>query len=262
MKLSIYQADAFTSELFGGNPAAVCPLDSWLPADLMQKIALENNLSETAFYVRKDDRFEIRWFTPAAEVDLCGHATLASAFILFNHEGYDNYEIIFSTLKSGNLKVTKSGDLLTLHFPKDHLEKVNPSPELLNAFNIPPSQVFKGKSKYMFVYQNEDEIRNIIPDLKAISSLAPGGIIITARGYEVDFVSRFFAPFLGVNEDPVTGSAHTALIPYWAQVTGKCELSAIQLSARKGFLTCRNKNDSVEMSGQCRLYLKGEIFIP
>jgi PhzF family phenazine biosynthesis protein len=262
MKLSIYQADAFTSELFGGNPAAVCPLESWLPADLMQKIAFENNLSETAFYVRKDDHFEIRWFTPVAEVDLCGHATLASAFILFNHEGYDHDEIIFSTLKSGDLKVSKNGDRIALHFPKDHPEKVNPSPELLNAFNIRPSQVFKGKSKYMFVYQNEEDIRKIIPDLNAISSLAQGGIIVTAPGNDVDFVSRFFAPFLGVNEDPVTGSAHTALIPYWAQVTGKDELSAIQLSARKGFLLCSNHRDSVEMSGQCRLYLKGEIFIP
>lgn len=262
MKLPLYQADAFTSELFGGNPAAVCPLQSWLPEELMQKIALENNLSETAFYVRKNDVFEIRWFTPAAEVDLCGHATLASAFILFNQEGYDNDEIIFSTLKSGNLRVTKNGDFLTLHFPKDHLEKVNPSSGLLSAFNIRPSQVFKGKSKYMFVYENEDDIRSILPDLKAISSLAPGGIIITAPGNEVDFVSRFFAPFLGVDEDPVTGSAHTALIPYWAHITGKDELSAIQLSARKGFLKCRNKNDGVEMSGQCRLYLKGKIFIP
>jgi len=261
MKLSIYQADAFTSELFGGNPAAICPLESWLPDELMQKIALENNLSETAFYIKKNDQFEIRWFTPAAEVDLCGHATLATAFILFNYEGYDKNEIIFSTLKSGNLKVTKNGDLLTLDFPKDHLEKIDLSPEFLNAFNFQPSEAFKGKSKYMLVYKNEDEIKNIIPDFKAIAELVRGGVIITAPGKNVDFVSRFFAPYLGVNEDPVTGSAHTALIPYWAQITGKDELSAIQLSARKGYLTCRNQKDRVEISGECRLYLKGEIFI-
>lgn len=261
MKLSIYQADAFTSELFGGNPAAICPLESWLPDELMQKIALENNLSETAFYVKKNDQFEIRWFTPAAEVDLCGHATLATAFILFNYEGYDKNEIIFSTLKSGNLKVTKNGDLLTLDFPKDHLEKIDLSEEFLNAFNIQPAEAFKGKSKYMLVYKNEDEIKNINPDLKTISTLAHGGVIVTAPGNDVDFVSRFFAPYLGVNEDPVTGSAHTALIPYWAQITGKNQLSAIQLSARKGYLTCRNKQDRVEISGECRLYLKGEIFI-
>jgi predicted PhzF superfamily epimerase YddE/YHI9 len=140
------------------------------------------------------------------------------------------------------------------------LEKIDLSPEFLNAFNFQPSEAFKGKSKYMFVYQNEDDIRNIIPDLKAISSLAPGGIIVTAPGNDVDFVSSFFAPYLGVNEDPVTGSAHTALIPYWAQITGKDELSAIQLSARKGYLTCSNQKDRVEISGECRLYLKGEIF--
>lgn len=259
--MKLFQADAFTSELFGGNPAAICPLESWLRDELMQKIALENNLSETAFYVKKNDQFEIRWFTPKAEVDLCGHATLATAFILFNHEGYDKEEMVFTTMKSGNLTVRKKGNLLTLDFPKDHLKEIEPIPELLNAFNIKPVEWFKGKTKLMLVFQNEEEIKNTKPDLKAIAEFAPGGVIVTAAGKEVDFVSRFFAPFVGVDEDPVTGSAHTALIPYWAGITGKDELSAIQLSARKGFLKCTNKNDRVEISGECRLYMKGEIFI-
>lgn len=261
MKLSIYQVDAFTSQLFSGNPAAICPLESWLPVELMQKIALENNLSETAFYVKKSDHFEIRWFTPKSEVALCGHATLAAAFVLFDQEGYDKNEIIFSTVKSGNLMVTNQGDFLTLDFPTDNFNKIDPSPELMNAFNIKPQECFKGKSKFMLVFKNEEEIKDIVPDLKAVAELAPGGVIITAAGNDVDFVSRFFAPFEGVDEDPVTGSAHTLLIPYWAGITGKDELSAFQLSARKGFLKCKNKNNRVDISGQCRLYMKGEIFI-
>ncbi len=261
MNLTIYQVDAFTSELFGGNPAAICPLESWLPGELMQKIALENNLSETAFYVKKNDQFQIRWFTPKSEVPLCGHATLATAFILFNHQGYNKDEIVFSTVKSGNLTVTKQGELLTLDFPTDTPKKIDSTPGLINAFNIKPQKCFKGKSKFMLVFNNEEEIKNIVPDLKLIAELAPGGIIVTAKGNDVDFVSRFFAPYEGVDEDPVTGSAHTVLIPYWAGITGKDELSAIQLSARKGFLKCKNKNDRVDISGQCRLYMTGEIFI-
>jgi PhzF family phenazine biosynthesis protein len=261
MKLSIYQADAFTSELFGGNPAAICPLESWLPDELMQKIALENNLSETAFFVRKNDGFEIRWFTPKTEVALCGHATLATAFILFNQLGFDKDEVVFTTLESGNLIVRRKEDLLTLDFPKDHITKTEPLPQLLNAFNFKPVEFYKGKTKFMLVFQNEEEIINIKPDFKTISEFAQGGVIVTAAGKEVDFVSRFFAPYAGVDEDPVTGSAHTALIPYWSKVLEKNELTAIQLSERKGFLKCVNKTNGVEMSGECRLYLKGEIFI-
>lgn len=260
MKLKIYQVDAFTSELFGGNPAAICPLESWLPDELMQKIALENNLSETAFYVKENNHFGIRWFTPTAEVDLCGHATLASAFVLFNYDQYKNDEIDFSTVNSGNLKVTKKEDFLTLDFPTDSLESVDLFPELLAGFNFKPLEAFKGKTDYLLVFNNEEEIKNMVPGYDAISKLKARGVIVTATGNNSDFVSRFFGPQTGVDEDPVTGSAHTTLIPYWAKKTGKNELSAIQLSARKGFLKCKYCGERVEISGKCRLYLTGEIF--
>ncbi len=260
MKIKIYQADAFTSELFGGNPAAVCPLDSWIGEDLMQKIAMENNLAETAFFVKNNSGFDIRWFTPTVEVDLCGHATLASAFVLFNYEGYENDEIVFSSLRSGTLKVKKNGDMLTLDFPTDKVEDTGLSPELLECFNVKPIEALKGKTDYMLVFKNEQAIKDLQPDLIAISNLKARGIIATARGSEVDFVSRFFGPQSGVDEDPVTGSAHTTLIPYWAKKMNKKELSAIQLSARKGFLNCKYEGERVEISGRARLYLQGEIF--
>lgn len=259
MKLKIYQVDAFTSELFGGNPAAVCPLDTWIAEELMQKIAAENNLAETAFYVKNDNGYDIRWFTPTVEVDLCGHATLASAFVLFNFEGHQTDEIIFSSLRSGTLKVKKKDDLLTLDFPTDKIENTDLTAELLKCFNANPVEAFKGKTDYMLVFNNEQEIINLQPDLAAISKLKARGVIASAKGDDVDFVSRFFGPQTGVDEDPVTGSAHTTLIPYWSNKTGKKELSAIQLSARKGFLQCKYLGERVEISGRCRLYLKGEI---
>jgi len=261
MKQKIYQVDAFTSELFGGNPAAVCPLESWLPDDLMQKIALENNLSETAFFVKTANQFEIRWFTPTTEVDLCGHATLASAFVLFNHEGYDGDEIIFNSLRTGILKVRKNVNLLTLNFPADTLQQVPLSPDLTDGFNYKPLEAFKGKTDFLLVFKNEDEIKNMEPDFGVIAKINARGIIVTAKGDEVDFVSRFFGPRAGVNEDPVTGSAHTTLVPYWTEKLSKKEFSAIQLSARKGFLQCKYSGDRVEISGECRLYMTGEIFI-
>ena len=259
MRQKIYQVDAFTSELFGGNPAAVCPLDSWLPDELLQKIAMENNLSETAFYVRTNDTFEIRWFTPTVEVALCGHATLASAFILFNYEDYNGEEITFKTASSGNLKVRRNGHLLTLDFPTDTLQPVDLFPELTNGFNFKPIKAYKGKTDYLLVFNNEEEIKNILPDYASISKIKARGVIVTARGNKVDFVSRFFGPQTGVDEDPVTGSAHTTLIPYWAGQTGKNELSAIQLSSRKGVLQCKYSGERVQISGECRLYLAGKI---
>lgn len=260
MKTKIYQVDAFTSELFGGNPAAICPLETWLPDKVMRKIAMENNLSETAFYVKNEESYDIRWFTPTVEVDLCGHATLASAFVLFELEGHQNDDIIFRSLRSGTLRVKKHGEKLTLDFPTDEVEPVELSPELLNCFVENPLEACKGKTDYMLVFNSEQEIKNLQPNLDAISKLKARGLIATAKGDTVDFVSRFFGPQSGVDEDPVTGSAHTTLIPFWAKKMGKSDLSAIQLSARNGFVTCKYLQDRVEISGQCRLYLTGEIF--
>ena len=259
MKQKIYQVDAFTDKLFQGNPAAVCPLEDWLSEELMQKIAMENNLSETAFYVKEGSRYHIRWFTPTVEVDLCGHATLASAFVLFNYESHKGNTLSFLSDKSGVLNVRKDGDLLTLDFPADEIEKVEVSDVIKAGFNIQPSLAYRGKTDYLLVYENESDILNILPDYHKISVMDCRGIIVTARGEEVDFVSRFFGPQSGVNEDPVTGSAHTTLTPYWAKRLGKSNLTAFQLSARKGSLQCKLLGERVEISGQCRLYMIGHL---
>ncbi|MGN6248672.1 MAG: PhzF family phenazine biosynthesis protein [Ginsengibacter sp.] len=261
MKQIIYQADAFTSELFGGNPAAVCPLVSWLPDELMQKIAMENNLSETAFFVWSNDHFDIRWFTPTTEVDLCGHATLASAYVLFHEESFKGNQITFQSKRSGSLTVYRDGNLLTLDFPADEVTPAELTKELTGGFNLKPLEAYKGKTDYMLVFNNEEEIKNLQPDFQKIAKVNARGIIVTARGNEVDFVSRFFGPAAGVNEDPVTGSAHTTLAPYWSEKLAKKELTAIQLSERKGYLKCTYLGERVKISGECRLYLKGEIFI-
>jgi PhzF family phenazine biosynthesis protein len=261
MSQKIYQIDAFADKIFSGNPAAVCPLDEWMRDEVLQNIAMENNLAETAFYVKNKDGYELRWFTPAAEVDLCGHATLAAAFVLFNFENHQGETIHFQTRKSGILTVTKHGELLTLNFPTDDLEEVELTKELTAAFNIKPGLAFKGKTDYMLVFENESQIKEIIANYDAISKLKARGIIITAKGDRVDFVSRFFAPAVGVNEDPVTGSAHTSLTPYWSKRLAKTDLTAMQLSPRKGYLQCKYLNDRVEISGRGRLYLIGEIFL-
>jgi PhzF family phenazine biosynthesis protein len=261
MSQKIYQIDAFASTVFSGNPAAVCPLNSWLNDALLQQIAMENNLAETAFYVKQGHQYQIRWFTPTVEVDLCGHATLASAFVLFNYENHQENTIHFYSERSGALTVTRQGDLLTLNFPTDELTPVTLSEELTNAFNVAPKLAFKGKTDYMLVYENEQQIRNLEPYLDRIAKLNARGVIVTAKGDEVDFVSRFFAPQSGINEDPVTGSAYTSLTPYWYEQLSKTTLTSIQLSERKGYLTCTYLNNRVEISGQCRLYLQGEIYI-
>ncbi len=261
MKLNLYQVDAFTEKVFGGNPAAVCPLNEWITDELMQNIAMENNLAETAFYVKKEDRYEIRWFTPAVEVDLCGHATLATAHVLFNHEGHTDHIIRFFSPRSGELRVTKTGHLLTLNFPTDILKKIDMPVFISACFQTEPIEAYMGKTDFMFVFKNETEIKNIQPDFKAINSLGGRGAIVTAPGDSVDFVSRFFAPQSGIDEDPVTGSAHTSLTPYWSKKLGKIELSAIQLSARKGYLQCKDLGERVEISGKAQTYLKGEIII-
>lgn len=259
--MKLYQIDAFTKNIFSGNPAAVCPLDEWLTDEIMQKIAAENNLAETAFYVKNNNKYEIRWFTPTVEVDLCGHATLAAAFVLFNYEHHNEGLINFYSPRSGDLMVSKEGDLLSLNFPTDTLEVIALTQKMMDAFDLKPQQAFKGKTDYMFLFNNEEEILHLKPNFEKIAKLDVRGVIVTARGTTSDFVSRFFGPQSGINEDPVTGSAHTTLIPYWAKECNKTKLSATQLSERKGYLDCELLGDRVRISGHARCYLIGELFI-
>jgi PhzF family phenazine biosynthesis protein len=260
MKIKIYQIDAFADKIFSGNPAAVCPLDNWLPDETLQNIAMENNLAETAFYVNEKEGLRIRWFTPTVEVDLCGHATLATAFVLFHHENYSGHKIVFNS-RSGPLTVTKSDDVLTLNFPVDTLTEVPSLLELEQGLGVKPLKTFKGKTDYMLVFEREDQIKNMNPDFKLIGTVEARGIIVTAKGNTVDFVSRFFGPQSGMDEDPVTGSAHTSLSPYWATVLNKTEFTALQLSKRLGKLTCKLLGNRVEISGTARLFLEGTISI-
>src|SRR5215210_8319049 len=254
MELPFYHIDAFTQQLFGGNPAAICPLETWLPDDVMQKLARENNLSETAFFVRENDGFYIRWFTPEFEIDLCGHATLASAFIIFNHLDYSS-DIIRFNCKSGLLEVTRNGELIELNFPSRVPVPCEPPEFLLRGLNIPPAKVLKSRD-FFLVYETENDIKALRPDFSFLNQLDCVGVIVTAPGDEVDFVSRFFVPNSVIAEDPVTGSAHCNLIPYWSQVLNKTQLTARQLSARRGELFCQLKNDRVIIAGHAVLYMK------
>ncbi|MCG8373008.1 MAG: PhzF family phenazine biosynthesis protein [Balneolales bacterium] len=260
MKSPIYQVDAFTEQVFGGNPAAVCPLEEWLSDSLMQRIAMENNLSETAFFVKEGDTFGLRWFTPAVEVDLCGHATLATAHVLYSEMGYEGEEIHFDT-RSGRLIVKKEGDRLLMDFPTDDMPKVEAPPILFQALGISRTSETYKTDDYMVVLGSEKEVASLSPDFKFLKEVDARGIIVTAPGTEVDFVSRFFAPQSGIDEDPVTGSAHTKMTPYWAKRLGKMELEAIQISDRKGHLTLRYKEDRLEIIGKAVTYLRGEIEI-
>lgn len=262
MKLKIYQIDAFSDQLFSGNPAAVCILDAWLEEDLMQKIASENNLSETAFAVKDNDIYEIRWFTPAIEVDLCGHATLATAFVLFNHHEISGNKIEFYSKWSGDLSVEKSNNgLLTLDFPVDKMNEIETIAELNQAIGKTPIKTLKGKTDYMLVYSSQDEIENIAPDFVKLAGYEGRGTIITAKGNDCDFVSRFFAPQSGINEDPVTGSAHTSLTPFWSNELNKTKLTAKQLSERVGNLTCELVGERVKISGKAVEYMVGKLNI-
>ncbi len=261
MKIKLYHVDTFTEEVFSGNPAAVCPLTGEWPEDaLLQKIAAENNLSETAFYLQKNGQYFIRWFTPAVEVDLCGHATLASAFVLFHHEHYQGDTLCFES-RSGILNVRKEEDRLTLDFPTDTLEKASLTDELREGVNLLPLEVFKGKTDYLLIYPNEESITHIKINLQNVRRIQARGIIVSSKGKSCDFVCRFFAPQCGINEDPVTGSAFTTLTPYWSEILNKKELSAVQLSARKGYVICRNRGSRTEISGKAKLYLQGEIHL-
>jgi PhzF family phenazine biosynthesis protein len=260
MKLDIYQVDAFTKKPFGGNPAAIVPLDAWLPDDVMQSIALENNLSETAFFVRNGDVFDLRWFTPTFEIDLCGHATLASAYVIFEILKLEDKQIRFRSHKSGELGVEKNGDVLTLDFPSRPPTATEAPAGLFEAIGKRPKEVLRSRD-YFLVYENEQDILDIAPNFSALGEIKTHAVIVTAPGTDCDFVSRFFAPEAGINEDPVTGSAHCNLIPYWAEKLGKTEMFARQLSARGGEIYCELVGDRVKIGGNAVLFLKGEIYV-
>ncbi|GMT43798.1 MAG: putative isomerase [bacterium] len=259
MEITLYQVDAFASELFEGNPAAVCPLETWLPEEIMQSIAAENNLSETAFFVPNDNEYHIRWFTPASEVDLCGHATLASAYVLFNILGYKKERIIFKS-KSGPLTVMKDNEWLIMDFPAQPPVACDIPEEIVKAFNTTPIECLKSED-YIVIFEHETDIKSANPDFEQLKKLDLRGVIITAKSNRYDFVARFFAPKYGVPEDPVTGSAYTQLAPYWANQLGLKRFNIKQLSERSGELTCEIIDDRVLISGKAILYLEGRIKI-
>jgi PhzF family phenazine biosynthesis protein len=263
MKIPIYQVDAFTDKIFGGNPAAVCPLEQWLEPQTMQNIAAENNLAETAFFVRKGEGFDIRWFTPTVEINLCGHATLASAHVIFHYLDFKG-EVIKLQSRSGELRVTRAKDLLTLDFPANPPKPTQIPRRLVEAIHAEPQAAYRSRD-LLVRFAKEEDIVSITPDFVLLSQVLKSqdclGLIATAPGDQVDFVSRFFAPPVGIDEDPVTGSAHTILIPFWAEQLDKKSLHAYQLSKRKGELFCELSGDRVLISGKAVTYLKGEIEI-
>lgn len=259
MKLTIYQVDAFANKLFGGNPAAVIPLDKWIDDSLMQQVAEENNLAETVFFVPKQDGFHIRWFTPELEIDLCGHATLAAAFVLFELLEYKNDTITFYS-QSGLLKVYRDGAYIALDFPSWKPERVSDYPEeLMKGLGITEHLGVYKKRDYIVELETQKDVLAIKPDISLLNKIDVIGIIVTAPGTNSDFVSRFFAPNCGVPEDPVTGSAHSQLIPFWAEKLGKDKMHAFQLSKRGGELWCEQNDDRVIMKGKAVFYMKGEI---
>jgi PhzF family phenazine biosynthesis protein len=259
MRVPIYQVDAFTDSLFSGNPAAICPLDAWLPDATMQAIAAENNLAETAFFVRDGDGYALRWFTPTVEVDLCGHATLASGHVVMNFLEPLRESVNFRTAKAGTLVVARRDDLLVMDFPARPASPAEAPAGLLEALGGKPREVLRARD-HLVVYDSAAEIAALKPDLAALAKVDCWAAIVTAPGEDdVDFVSRFFAPAQGVPEDPVTGSSHTTLTPYWAKRLGKTELKARQLSQRGGALHCTLNGDRVSIAGHAVLYLEGRI---
>ncbi|MDX1919631.1 MAG: PhzF family phenazine biosynthesis protein [Candidatus Caenarcaniphilales bacterium] len=258
MKIPIYQIDNFTDKVFGGNPAAVCPLEQWLPSDLMQKIAAENNLSETAFFVKEGSSYRIRWFTPTQEIDLCGHATLAAGFVIFTFLNPSLKEVTFQS-QSGPLHVLKQEQFLFLDFPSREGKPVEPPEALIVGLGKKPLETFLSRD-YLVIYSSEAEVKELKPDFRALAEIKDClGIIASAPGGNCDFVSRFFAPNAGVDEDPVTGSAHCTLIPYWSKRLNKKQLSAQQVSLRGGNLVCEDLSERLKIGGSCICYLRGEI---
>ena len=260
MTIPIYQVDAFTLGPFSGNPAAVCPLESWLDDATMQSIAAENNLAETAFIVASETGYDLRWFTPAIEVDLCGHATLAAGYVVLNHLRVDLDAVTFESV-SGPLIVTRDGDRLSMDFPARPPAPVAVSQALSDALGEAPSEVHLSRD-VLAVYDDEATVRRLSPDQAKLLALDEGlGVIVSAKGESVDFVSRFFAPKAGIAEDPVTGSAHCTLVPFWAERLGRSRLVAHQVSPRGGELHCEHRGERVIMSGECSLFLTGNIHL-
>lgn len=259
MRIPLYQVDAFASRPFEGNPAAVCPLESWLPDELMQAIAAENNLSETAFIVPAGDAYAIRWFTPAAEVELCGHATLASAFVVFNELGHRGDTVVFDS-RSGPLPVSRDGDQLTLDFPAQPPESCPMPDDIEAAFGVRPVECLRA-ADLIVVFDSAETVRGVDPDIRILGRLPDRGIAITATDEEYDFVARFFAPAVGIAEDPVTGSAYTQLVPYWSTRMNRTRFRAKQVSRRGGELTCELAGDRVLITGAAVKYLEGCVHL-
>jgi PhzF family phenazine biosynthesis protein len=259
VQIPIYQVDAFTSAVFAGNPAAVCPLTDWPPDTTLQAIAAENNLPETAFFVPNNGHFQLRWFTPVCEVELCGHATLASAYVLFRELKQGGDSLCFDT-QSGELVVTRDGDRLAMNFPARPPGKVDVHPDLIAALGSKPTEIL-GSRDYLVRYNSAEQVRSLAPNMEVLKSLDRFAVIATAPGTDCDFVSRFFAPSQGIPEDPATGSAHCTLIPYWANELGKTSLHARQVSARGGELFCKLLGDRVEIAGHATLFLRGHISV-
>src|SRR5579862_5134200 len=259
LKIPMYQVDAFAGEVFRGNPAAICPLDAWLPDAQMQSIAAENNLAETAFFVRNGKGYKLRWFTPGVEVDLCGHATLASAFVIMNDLTPGERSVSFET-KSGTLTVTREGELYSMDFPSRPPGPCEPVAGLVPALGGKPEAVLAARD-YFVVYGSEEELRAIKPDMQGLMNIDRFAVIATAPGREFDFVSRFFAPAKGVPEDPVTGSSHCSLIPYWSKRLGKKKLKGYQASPRGGELWCEDRGERVTISGKAVRFFEGTIFL-
>jgi len=261
MQIPLYHVDAFSNQVFRGNPAAVCPLDEWLPDETLQAIAAENNLSETAFYVSKGQIYELRWFTPGVEVDLCGHATVATAYVIMDvRQEITASRVVFES-KSGALAVERQGDLYALDFPARPPLACEPDPLLIRALGGEPKTILRARD-YMCVFETEEQVRAVAPDMNQIASLDAFAVIITAPGRDCDFVSRFFAPAKGIPEDPVTGSSHCTLTPYWAKRLGKTKLHARQTSRRGGELWCEDRGARVSIAGHAVLYLEGRIETP
>ena len=262
MSLPVFRVDAFTAKPFAGNPAAVCPLAGWLDDGLLQAVAAENNLSETAFFVPVGDSYELRWFTPRCEVKLCGHATLASAFVVLQILEPARDSVRFETRFSGALTVSRDGDLLAMNFPLlAPWTCADPPAALIEGLGKAPAAVVQVEDNYFAIYESQEEVGNICPDLRLLEKLHPAGVAVTAPGEDADFVSRYFAPSYGIPEDPVTGSTHCSLAPYWAQRLGKTGLHARQVSERGGELWCEVERERVVIKGNAVLTLRGELLI-